>query len=116
MGSKKLKAVVVLASRKILAQDKDVLALVKSSLAELGPMAIFFRSYGTTGITSVSAMTGDSPVKNWGGAGVVDFLQAQDLKGDNFNAKMKGTLRLLALPHRLRGGERWPRRTPVPLS
>lgn len=90
MGSKKVKAVVVQASRKILAQDKDVLALVRSSINELGPMANFFRSYGTTGITSVSAMTGDSPVRNWGGAGVVDFLQAQDLKGDNFNAKMKG--------------------------
>src|SRR4030066_1079336 len=81
MGSNKVKAVVVVASRKILAQDKDILALVKSSIAELGPMAMFFRSYGTTGITSVSAMSGASPVKNWGGAGVGDFLQAQDLSG-----------------------------------
>ena len=89
MGSKKLKAVVVLASRKILAQDKDVLALVRTSVNELGPMTAFFRTYGTTGIASVSAMSGDSPVKNWGGAGMPDFPQAAGLKGDNFNAKMK---------------------------
>jgi len=90
MGSKKLKAVVAVASRKILAQDKDVLALVKTSVHELGPMANFFRDYGTTGITAASAISGDSPVKNWGGVGMVDFAGAMALKGDNFNAKMKG--------------------------
>jgi aldehyde:ferredoxin oxidoreductase len=90
MGSKKLKAVVAVASRKILAQDRDVLALVKTSVHELGPMANFFRDYGTTGITAASAVSGDSPVKNWGGVGMVDFPGAMALKGDNFNAKMKG--------------------------
>ena len=90
MGSKKLKAVVAVASRKILAQDRDVLALVKTSVHELGPMANFFRDYGTTGITAASAVSGDSPVKNWGGVGMVDFAGAMALKGDNFNAKMKG--------------------------
>ncbi|OGO47169.1 MAG: hypothetical protein A2W34_04565 [Chloroflexi bacterium RBG_16_64_32] len=89
MGAKKLKAVVTLASRKILAgDDKEIRALVRTSLDEFGPAANFFRTFGTTGITPVSAMSGDSPVKNWGGAGTVDFPQLQELSGDKFNAKM----------------------------
>jgi len=90
MGSKKVKALVVLASRNILAGDnKDVRMMVRTSLDEfVKPLAQFFRTYGTTGITAGSAMSGDSPVKNWGGAGIADFPTAGDLAGDNFNAKM----------------------------
>jgi len=92
MGSKKLKAVVVLASRKILAgDDANVRALVRTSLDEFGPIAAFFRGFGTTGITATSAVTGDSPVKNWGGVGTVDFPAAPQLAGDKFNAKMEKT-------------------------
>jgi aldehyde:ferredoxin oxidoreductase len=90
MGSKNVKAVVVLASRNILAGDnKDVRMMVRTSLDEfVKPLAQFFRTYGTTGITAGSAMSGDSPVKNWGGAGIADFPTAGALAGDNFNAKM----------------------------
>ncbi|MEE8347497.1 MAG: aldehyde ferredoxin oxidoreductase N-terminal domain-containing protein, partial [Dehalococcoidia bacterium] len=92
MGSKKLKAVVVVASRKILAgTDKDVLALVKTSVGEFGPSAQFFRTFGTTGITPSSAISGDSPVKNWGGAGAVDFPKSMELMGNKFNEKMDKT-------------------------
>lgn len=31
------------------------------------------KRYGTSGITAMSAETGDAPVKNWGGVGCVDF-------------------------------------------
>jgi len=31
------------------------------------------KRYGTSGITAMSSETGDAPVKNWGGAGAVDF-------------------------------------------
>ncbi|MGQ9573224.1 MAG: aldehyde ferredoxin oxidoreductase family protein [Dehalococcoidia bacterium] len=90
MGSKKLKAVVVCSSRGLLASDdKAIRALVRASVNELGPMANFFRDFGTTGITARSAVTGDSPVKNWGGAGSVDFPTADELAGDKFNAKME---------------------------
>ncbi len=90
MGSKKLKAVVAVASRKILAgNDKDIRALVRTSIDEFGPLATFFRTFGTTGITSVSAMSGDSPVKNWGGVGTVDFPQSGELASPKFDAKMK---------------------------
>jgi aldehyde:ferredoxin oxidoreductase len=92
MGSKKLKAVVVLASRNILAgDDKDVRSLVRTSIDEFGPIAAFFRGFGTTGITATSAVTGDSPVKNWGGVGTIDFPAASQLGGDKFNAKMEKT-------------------------
>ena len=92
MGSKKLKAVVALASSKILAgDDKDVLALVRTSIDEFGPAAAFFRTFGTTGITGTAAMSGDSPVKNWGGVGTVDFPQFQELQGVKFNEKMDKT-------------------------
>lgn len=90
MGSKKLKAVVALASRKLLAgEDKSVLSLLRTSLNEFGPAATFFRTFGTTGITSVSAMSGDSPVKNWGGVGITDFPDSQKLSGALFNEKME---------------------------
>ena len=91
MGSKKVKAIVCLASRKILAGDsKDVRMMVRTSLDEfVKPLAGFFRSYGTTGITAGSAMSGDTPVKNWGGVGRVDFQEeAPLLAGDRFNEKM----------------------------
>jgi aldehyde:ferredoxin oxidoreductase len=90
MGSKKLKAVVVVASRNILAgNDKGVRSLVRTSIDEFGPMATFFRDFGTTGITATSAVTGDSPVKNWGGVGTVDFPAASHLASDKFKAKME---------------------------
>ena len=89
MGSKKVKAIVCLASRNILAGEKEVRLKVRESLDEfVKPLASFFRTYGTTGIIAGSAMSGDSPVKNWGGVGTVDFPEAGQLAGDNFNAKM----------------------------
>lgn len=36
-----------------------------------------FRAYGTTSLTVMGAMTGDSPIKNWGGAALVDFPVSQ---------------------------------------
>ena len=90
MGSKNVKAVVVKASRSIIAGDKDKFQMVRTSLDEFrAPLVTFFRNYGTTGITNSSAFSGDSPVKNWGGAGIADFPAAQGLTGDNFNARMK---------------------------
>ncbi|MCH8994981.1 MAG: hypothetical protein IH959_08465, partial [Chloroflexi bacterium] len=89
MGSKRVKAIVCLASKNILAGEKEVRKMVRESLDEfVQPVATFFRNYGTTGITAGSAVSGDSPVKNWGGVGSVDFPSAPDLAGDNFNAKM----------------------------
>ena len=91
MGSKNVKAIVCLASRKIIAGDKPVYTKVRESLDEfVAPLATFFRTFGTTGISAGSALSGDSPVKNWGGVGSVDFSdQAALLSGPNFNEKME---------------------------
>jgi len=68
----------------------EVLAEVKQGLQDfVKPTADFFRTYGTTGITSRSAHSGDSPVKNWGGVGIVDFPEVSTLTGDVVNAKME---------------------------
>ncbi|MCH8065630.1 MAG: aldehyde ferredoxin oxidoreductase family protein [Chloroflexi bacterium] len=90
MGSKKVKAIVCLASRNIIAGEKEVRKMVRSSLDEfIQPVATFFRTYGTTGITAGSALSGDTPIKNWGGVGTVEFAEeAPKLAGDLFNAKM----------------------------
>ncbi len=90
MGSKKVKAVVTLASRNILAGEPEIRKLVRSSLDQfVKPVAEFFRNYGTTGIVAGSAMSGDSPVKNWGGVGSVDFQEGLQLTPDQFNARME---------------------------
>ncbi len=90
MGSKKLKAIVIVPSRNIMVQNKEVLAEVKQGLQDfVKPTADFFRTYGTTGITSRSAHSGDSPVKNWGGVGIVDFPNVETITGDVVNAKME---------------------------
>jgi len=79
MGSKKLKAVVVRGTGKVAvanpdklqAANKDILDTIKN-----GPdagLAEDFSTFGTTMMTADSATSGDSPVKNWGGVGIVDF-------------------------------------------
>lgn len=86
MASKKLKAVAVRGTGKIPVSDIDKLRQqVKLSLdaAKEGPMFGSWGKYGTTMLTEMSALTGDSPVKNWGGSGIDDFSTAEKLNGDN---------------------------------
>ncbi len=74
MGSKNLKAVVAVAERKIISQTPETIKMLRANLDDfVKPLKDFFHTFGTTGITSMSALNGDSPVKNWGGVGVVDF-------------------------------------------
>jgi len=89
MGSKKLKAVIVNTKRTVMHQTKETLQLVRGDLNDfVKPTADFFRTFGTTGITAMSALNGDSPVKNWGGVGQVDFIDVAGLKGEVVNEKM----------------------------
>ncbi|MCK6565987.1 MAG: aldehyde ferredoxin oxidoreductase, partial [Dehalococcoidia bacterium] len=91
MGSKNLKAIVALADRKIIAQTGDITKMVRTNLDEfIKPLRDFFHTFGTTGITSMSALNGDSPVKNWGGVGVVDFPAetSGQIAGAVINTKM----------------------------
>ncbi|MEX2246903.1 MAG: aldehyde ferredoxin oxidoreductase family protein [Dehalococcoidia bacterium] len=92
MGSKNVKAIVVNASKNIIGSSPEIMKSVRQSLDEFAkPITNFFRTYGTTGITNSSAMSGDAPVKNWGGAGMVDFPQGMQMNGDNFNRRMDKT-------------------------
>ncbi|ETA81848.1 aldehyde ferredoxin oxidoreductase family protein [Youngiibacter fragilis] len=76
MGSKKLKAIVaygtketpVFSPEKVNAINRKITAALKESPAAQG-----FGEYGTGVGTGASALNGDSPVKNWGGVGIVDF-------------------------------------------
>jgi len=74
MGSKKLKAVVVKGKQKVPLHDADRMKeLRKKILKEATGGYPIFKKYGTAGFTHDSVMSGDGPVKNWGGAGTSDF-------------------------------------------
>ena len=74
MGSKKLKAIAVSGSADIPLYDPEkAKAVRKEYMKKTGGAYSLFRDYGTIGITGESVMTGDAPIKNWGGVGMVDF-------------------------------------------
>jgi len=51
-----------------------------------------FKKYGTAGFTHDSILSGDGPVKNWGGAGTVDFPSETSRKiSDDAVIEMKVT-------------------------
>jgi aldehyde:ferredoxin oxidoreductase len=86
MASKQLKAVAARGTGNISIFDQDKLReQVKQALnaAKKNPMFLGFKKYGTTMMTHMSAMSGDSPVKNWGGSGQKDFSTGINLSGDN---------------------------------
>ncbi len=83
MGSKKLKAVVVKGNMKIpMADETHARELRQKWVKELKNAGPTFRDYGTAGITASSAMSGDSPVKNWTGSGPDDFSTASKISDD----------------------------------
>lgn len=74
MGAKRLKAIAVAGTAHVpLADAARAEELRKQYLKRHGGAYPLFAKYGTIGITGASAMSGDSPVKNWGGVGPVDF-------------------------------------------
>lgn len=76
MGSKNLKAIAVRGTGKISIADKDkMLETNKKVSADLKnhPGYKGMSNYGTGGDTGASALSGDAPVKNWAGVGIIDF-------------------------------------------
>jgi aldehyde:ferredoxin oxidoreductase len=79
MGSKRLKALVVRGTGNVRVADAEKLKTANQEIVEtiksgpLAPLAQAFSNYGTTLMTGSSAVSGDSPVKNWNGVGMVDF-------------------------------------------
>jgi aldehyde:ferredoxin oxidoreductase len=83
MGSKKLKAVAVRGNQKVpIADSETANRLRREHIAELKAAEWPLRKYGTTVGTHLSAHSGDSPVKNWGGVGVADFPDPSGVSGD----------------------------------
>ncbi len=79
MGSKNLKAVAVKGSAKISVANPEKVKAANRMIADWlknGPtagMAKGFGDFGTGSGTGLNGLVGDSPVKNWGGAGAVDM-------------------------------------------
>jgi aldehyde:ferredoxin oxidoreductase len=48
-----------------------------------------YKKYGTSGLTVYSALTGDSPIKNWSGVGYVDFPGSYKLSDESVIAYQK---------------------------
>jgi aldehyde:ferredoxin oxidoreductase len=83
MGSKRLKAVVVKGNMKVpLADDTRARELRKKYLGELGGHIVWLKPIGTPFLTLPGVQDGDSPVKNWGGVGVIDFPNAEPIGAD----------------------------------
>jgi aldehyde:ferredoxin oxidoreductase len=83
MGSKKLKAIVVKGKMRVPIADRLRLREIRrDTLGKAAGAYDDFHDYGTAGITHDSALSGDSPVKNWGGAGPVDFPSRNAMKID----------------------------------
>ena len=84
MGSKKLKAIVAVGSAEISLADAEGL---KQSIADHRkfmreqPFFEVLSKYGTAGIASQAAATGDTPIKNWGGV-PSDFPNAEKISDD----------------------------------
>ncbi len=75
MGSKRLKAIVAVAPHSALARTPAVLAELRDAYPGFGAQAVaFYREHGTAGIAPVAAISGDAPVKNWRGVGIVDLV------------------------------------------
>ncbi len=87
MGSKKLKAVAARGNQKVpIAHSGVANRLRREHIAEMRAAADSRwesrRKYGTSAGGARSAHSGDTPVKNWGGVGIVDFPDPSGLSGD----------------------------------
>ncbi len=95
MGSKKLKAVAVRGNLKVpIADSETANRLRREHLAEFrkartGSVFELMRKYGSAGGTDLAAHSGDTPVKNWGGVGIVDFPDPSGLGGDAVIANLE---------------------------
>ncbi len=90
MGSKRLKAVVAMGNQTVpLANKQAIEELRKEYMAALNntqsrehSFRETFHKYGTSSHAALSAHSGDTPVKNWGGIGVIDFPDVSGIEPD----------------------------------
>jgi len=89
MGSKKLKAVVAKGEMKVPVADIEAANnLRKEHIAEGKMFLEHFHILGTGGHGDISAHSGDTPVKNWGGIGVIEIPDASGLNKDKITANL----------------------------
>ena len=99
MGSKKLKAIVARGNMEVLVFDKSAADKLRDaqlnfwkslpSPTGVGTDLDLFRTYGTTWSSYIAAHSGDSPVKNWGGIGVIDVPDISGIHPDVFKARVQ---------------------------
>ncbi len=88
MGSKKIKAVAARGKQTIPVFDIDAAnKLRKEHVAVMRTYSGMetldgFHKYGTSHVAEGFAQAGNTPVKNWGGIGVIDFPDSSGLSGD----------------------------------
>ncbi len=91
MGSKKLKAVVAKGNKEVPIADIEATNKLRTEhiedLKESGFLERFHQ-YGTGGHGDMSAHSGDTPVRNWGGIGVFDVPDVSGLNKDKVIANL----------------------------
>ena len=98
MGSKKLKAVVARGDMEVSIFDKAAADNIRNAQFKFwenmpGPMGklsdlALNRTYGTSWSNYISALSGDSPVRNWGGVAVIDLPDCSGVQPDVFAARV----------------------------
>lgn len=95
MGSKKLKAIAVRGTGKVPVAHPEKVKEINAEILDFmknGPTAEqvkLFGTFGTGGMTAGNALSGDAPVKNWGGVGVVDMGEESATKLGTFSFDAK---------------------------
>jgi aldehyde:ferredoxin oxidoreductase len=91
MGSRKLKAVVARGNQKVPVADIETADRLRKEQTEDLNVSGFlprFHQYGTGGHGDTSALSGDTPVRNWGGVGVIHIPDASGLNKDRVIANL----------------------------
>lgn len=90
MGSKNLKAIAVFGTGKVPVFDpeklREVQKLISTSVnSPENAGAAMFKEHGTGNGIAPANLSGDSPVKNWGGVGLLDFGEEAAKRVDGFS-------------------------------
>jgi len=89
MGAKRLKAVVARGNMKVPIVDMETAnRLRKEHIEDLKEFMERFHQYGTGGHGDISAHSGDTPVRNWGGVGVNGVPDVSGLNKDKVIANL----------------------------
>ncbi len=85
MGSKKLKAVVARGTMPVTLADKAAAERLRKEHVKSLQIPGFggiesLHKFGTSAMTDNSAYSGDTPVRNWGGIGIIDLPNVEGLK------------------------------------